>query len=175
MVAVGSGGTAEGLAIANHLTNSGLKIHAVSVSDSSEYFYNHIDNTLQQMGLLKDNGSPLRATDILEVVDGYKGRGYGLSTAEELSLLTEVASTTGIVLDPVYTLKAVKGMLEEMAQRPEQFKGRRVLFVHTGGIFGSFAGGLDDHVMTSKATHQVHPLDDLMRDLDRNITEADTH
>ncbi len=51
-------------------------------------------------------------------------------------LLTEVASTTGIVLDPVYTLKAVKGMLEEMAQRPEQFKGRRVLFVHTGTLEG---------------------------------------
>ena len=61
------------------------RIHAVSVSDSSDYFYNHIDNTLQQLGLLKDNGHPLKATDILEVVDGYKGRGYGLSTAEELS------------------------------------------------------------------------------------------
>lgn len=61
------------------------RIHAVSVSDSSDYFYNHIDNTLQQLGLLKDNGTPLKATDILEVVDGYKGRGYGLSTVEELS------------------------------------------------------------------------------------------
>ena len=36
----------------------------------------------------------------------------------------------------------------------------------TGGIFGSFAGGLDDHVMTSKVTQQVYTLDDLMRDLD---------
>lgn len=61
------------------------RIHAVSVSDTSDYFYNHIDNTLQQLGLLKNNGHPLKATDILEVVDGYKGRGYGLSTAEELS------------------------------------------------------------------------------------------
>ena len=47
-------------------------------------------------------------------------------------LLTDVSSTTGIMLDPVYTVKAVKGMLEEMAHRPERFKGRRVLFVHTG-------------------------------------------
>ena len=69
------------------------RIHAVSVSDSSDYFYNHIDNTLQQMGLLKDNGNPLRATDILEVVDGYKGRGYGLSTAEELSECSSMCPT----------------------------------------------------------------------------------
>lgn len=47
-------------------------------------------------------------------------------------LLTDVASTTGILLDPVYTVKAVRGMLEEMAHHPERFKGRRVLFVHTG-------------------------------------------
>lgn len=69
------------------------RIHAVSVSYSSDYFYNHIDNTLQQMGLLKDNGNPLRATDILEVVDGYKGRGYGLSTAEELSECSSMCPT----------------------------------------------------------------------------------
>lgn len=45
-----------------------------------------------------------------------------------------MASTTGIMLDPVYTVKAVKGMLEEMTHRPERFKGRRVLFVHTGTL-----------------------------------------
>ena len=49
-----------------------------------------------------------------------------------VGLLAEVASTTGIILDPVYTVKAVKGMLEEMTLHPERFKGRRVLYVHTG-------------------------------------------
>ena len=61
------------------------RIHAVSVSDSSEYFYNYIDTTLQQLGILSDSGTPLKARDILDIVDGYKGKGYGVSTVEELS------------------------------------------------------------------------------------------
>ena len=35
-----------------------------------------------------------------------------------------------------------------------------------GGIFGSLAGSLDDHVLTSKATNQVYTLDELLSDID---------
>ena len=66
----------------------------------------------------------------------YRSFTTALRVMQFAGLLTEVSSTTGILLDPVYTLKAVKGMLEEMAHRPERFKGRRVLFVHTGTLEG---------------------------------------
>lgn len=39
---------------------------------------------------------------------------------------------TGIALDPVYTLKGVRGMLGEMAANPSRFQGKRVLYIHTG-------------------------------------------
>ncbi len=44
----------------------------------------------------------------------------------------KVMSHTGLSLDPDFTMKAVKGMLNEMKERPEIFKGRRVLFLHSG-------------------------------------------
>ena len=50
-------------------------------------------------------------------------------------MLIEITQSTGIVLDPCYTLKAARGMLLEMAKNPSRFKGSRVLFLHTGRPF----------------------------------------
>ena len=43
-----------------------------------------------------------------------------------------------MLLDPVYTAKAAKGMLTELASEAGRaaFRGDRVLFLHTGGLFG---------------------------------------
>ena len=46
--------------------------------------------------------------------------------------LVTIAATTGIVLDPTYTLKGVQGLLGEMEKNPARFKGRRILHIHTG-------------------------------------------
>ena len=40
----------------------------------------------------------------------------------------------GIILDPTYTLKAIKGILYDPA-----FQNRKVLFIHTGGIFSNYS------------------------------------
>jgi len=48
-----------------------------------------------------------------------------------------VAQTEGIFLDPVYTGKAFFGMVEELKRDPGCF-GERIIFIHTGGIFGFF-------------------------------------
>ena len=48
------------------------------VCDTSSYFYDHIDEDLKQAGL------NVVARDIIDVIDGYKGEGYGISTNEEL-------------------------------------------------------------------------------------------
>ena len=73
----------------------------------------------------------------LHIIDGYVGRGYALSRPEELALISDVARTEGIFLDPVYTGKAFFGMAQELKKQPGCF-GKRVIFLHTGGIFGLF-------------------------------------
>jgi len=138
VVAVGSGGTACGLAVANHLAGSPVRVHAFSVSDHKGYFHHHIDQTLEELGLL---GS-INSRGIINIVDGYKGAGYGLSQPHELAYIAEVAQSTGIVLDSTYTGKAVVGLRDLLsgAAAPGTLAGNRVLFLHTGGLFGLFDG-----------------------------------
>ena len=47
-------------------------------------------------------------------------------------------SPTGIVLDPVYSGKALYNLLEEMREAPDEWRGRRVMFLHTGGLLGMY-------------------------------------
>ena len=46
--------------------------------------------------------------------------------------MVDIVSNTGVGLDPVYTLKGVRGLLAEMGKNPGRFAGKRVLFIHTG-------------------------------------------
>lgn len=138
-VTCGSGGTAAGIAISNYLTGSKLKIHAVSVCDDKTYFHNHIDSTLQKLGILD-----VKSRDIINIIDGYKGYGYGITTPDDVSMIREVAYKTGIFLDPVYTGKSMKGLVHELNSNLNIFRGRRILYIHTGGIFSLFDGKLSD-------------------------------
>ena len=49
-----------------------------------------------------------------------------------LDFIVDVSYTTGIVLDPRYTGKAAKGLSYEMKTNPGRFKGKDILFIHTG-------------------------------------------
>ena len=42
------------------------------------------------------------------------------------------------MLDPVYSGKALYKLLEEMRSAPEDWRGRKVLFLHTGGLLGMY-------------------------------------
>ncbi|XP_067034638.1 uncharacterized protein [Acropora muricata] len=145
VVTVGSGGSASGIAIGNYLTGSKLKCHAVNVSDNAAYFYNKINEDLQAGGL------DVQAEEIIDIIDGYKGRGYGLSTQHELESILEISRTTGIMMDPVYNIKAVRGMLTEMKCNPTRFRGQRILYIHTGGVFGLYDGRIDALLASSSS------------------------
>ena len=139
--ATGSGGTATGLAVANYLTGSKLKIHTVLVADEMESISQHVKSTLEELGL--HNAKP---DDVLDIIDGYFGKGYSLTTSEDITDITELARATGIFLDPVYTGKALSGLLKELQFNIGRFKGNRILFIHTGGIFLYYDGRFCDEL-----------------------------
>lgn len=61
------------------------RVHAVCVCDTADLFYQHIESQLEAFGLAEDTqGRPIKARDLVDIVDGYKGLGYGKSTDEEL-------------------------------------------------------------------------------------------
>ena len=165
VVATGSGGTISGLAVANYLTGSRIRVHAVCVCDDAKYFYSHVDQQLQAYGITHNpEGKPVRARDIVDIIDGYKGEGYGRSTEEELGQLVTIATRTGICLDPVYTLKGVRGMLKELEINPQRFSGRRILYIHTGGIFGLYDGKIDELLNARPETNKVFCYKDFISD-----------
>jgi D-cysteine desulfhydrase len=135
--AAGSGGTAAGLILGVRLAGLPARIATVNVCDDRPYFMRVIGEICEQA--IERYHLPVdfeRERDI-EIIDGYVGRGYALSRPEELALLCEVARTEGIFLDPVYTDKAFFGMVRELERSPGCF-GERIIFMHTGGIFGLF-------------------------------------
>jgi D-cysteine desulfhydrase len=81
------------------------------------------------------------AASEIEIVDGHVGRGYAKSRPEELATIRDLARRDGVVLDPVYTGKAFHGLATELGRDRRRF-GDRLVFVHTGGIFGLFGDAL---------------------------------
>ncbi|MGB5751103.1 MAG: D-cysteine desulfhydrase family protein [Desulfobacterales bacterium] len=137
ITAAGSGGTSAGLILGAKMFELKARIVSVNVCDDRDYFVNAIGNICEKaIADYQIEVDLSRDTDI-EILDGYVGRGYALSRPEELELLYEVARTEGMFFDPVYTGKAFFGMVQELKNNPTCF-GERVIFIHTGGIFGLF-------------------------------------
>ena len=133
---VGSGGTYSGLFIANKLLKHNSKIYGINICDDAAYFKNRIFKMIQE-GLAQLNIETDFHQDDIDIIDGYAGKGYGISTDEELKFIRYFARLEGIVLDPVYTGKAMYGLIEEL-QKEKLQQHKNILFIHTGGIFGLF-------------------------------------
>lgn len=134
--AVGSGGTYGGMFLANKLMKNDSKIYGVNVCDDEDYFKNRIYDIIMD-GLKYLNTKADISRDEINIIDGYVGRGYAQSRQEELDFIYELARMEGLILDPVYTGKAMYGLCEEI--RKGRFKDiKNILFIHTGGLFGLF-------------------------------------
>jgi D-cysteine desulfhydrase family pyridoxal phosphate-dependent enzyme len=74
----------------------------------------------------------------VRVLDGYVGEGYGRPTELSTRALQLAARLEGIVLDPVYTAKALAGLIGEV-EAGAVGRADPVVFVHTGGMPALFA------------------------------------
>nr|WP_272507368.1 D-cysteine desulfhydrase family protein [Clostridium aestuarii] len=133
---IGSGGTYTGLSLGKKLYLPETKIVGVNVCDDREYFVKKIKKIWKESFAFMDVEIPLVDEDI-NIIDGYGGIGYAKSTQEELKFITDIARLEGIVFDPVYTGKALFGLVDQI-KKGNFKKGEKVLFIHTGGIFGIF-------------------------------------
>ena len=76
--------------------------------------------------------------DRVEVNADYLGGGYGVLGDNERRAIDLVARLEGIALDPVYTGRAMGGLLDIIARGVFQ-DNERILFWHTGGTPALFA------------------------------------
>jgi D-cysteine desulfhydrase len=135
--AAGSGGTSAGLILGGKIFDVNARVAGINVSNDRDYFLRAIGSICEQTIVDYHLEIDFDRQQDVEIIDGYVGLGYALSQPEELKLICEVARTEGIFLDPVYTGKAFFGMIQELKRDPKCF-GERIIFLHTGGIFGLF-------------------------------------
>ena len=113
-----------------------MKVHGYGVCDDPSYFYEYCQEILDDMGASQESIG-LTSDGLFSALQA-KGQGYAMSTKEELTFVKEVAETTGIILDPVYSGKALYGFVEDVLKNPSEWAGKKVLFLHTGGLLGMY-------------------------------------
>lgn len=131
--AVGSGGTYAGLLLGKKLLKLDIDLNGVIICDTVEYFKNKI-NEICNNAIKRFNLKCKIDNDDINLTDGFVGEGYGIPYPEEIETIRNIAKK-GIILEPVYTGKAFYGMVEELKYK----KYKKVIFIHTGGIFSIFA------------------------------------
>jgi len=132
----GSGGTHAGLHLGYELHGLATnRLWAVNVCDSAEYFEKRVGKLVEDTA--REFGLPLKNRTI-QVLDGHFGAGYGIASDDDLRFYVELVREEGVLLDPVYSGKAFRGMLAELGKRPDRF-GDKILFLHSGGTFATFA------------------------------------
>jgi len=132
--AVGSGGTSAGLELGTQISASRSRVLGFAVCDDTPTFQAQIQvlmqATVDRFGLGLSVSTP-------NILDHSVGAGYAAPSPAELETIVEVARLEGLLLDPVYTGRAMHGLRQEIAAG--RFSADDdVLFVHTGGVFGLY-------------------------------------
>lgn len=132
--ACGSGGTAAGVALGARLHGVAARTLAMAVCDDSAYFETVIARLIAEAQTLLPAGA---TPNELHVIDRFKGPAYAVPSADQATFIARVARACGLILDPVYSGKALYG-LATMDDKPAH-----ALFIHTGGLPGLLAQSQD--------------------------------
>lgn len=135
--ASGSGGTQAGLVVGFWGNRSKIRVLGINVSrtkqQQEELVWSLASKTAALLGI--EEGVPRE-----EVIcfGDYVGPGYSIPTRSMVEAVEMVARKEGILLDPVYTGKAMAGLVD-LVRKGFFTKEENILFVHTGGSPALFA------------------------------------
>ena len=114
-----------------------MRIHGVSVSRGAESQKKLVAEMTNKVYALLDIDKTVGPEDVI-VHDEYYGEKYAVPTEAGNEAIRLVAQTEAILLDPVYTGKAMSGMID-MLRKGLLDDAEAVLFFHTGGYPSLFA------------------------------------
>ncbi len=137
VVASSSGGTQAGMAVGAWAAGFGGQIHGISIDRRAAKFQPTLAQLATQTASLLGVPHSFKAQDFI-VHDAYLGGGYGVLGDPEREAIRLLAASEGLLADPVYTGRALAGLLDLIRQ------GRfgvdeTVVFWHTGGLPALFA------------------------------------
>ena len=126
-----------GLAAGRKLVENPAKIVSVTVSYKNETYVKKVEDLANEV--LKKIDSPLRVTrEDLCIDTGYFAPGYEQPNEAASEAIRLLARTEGLFVDPVYTGKALAGLIDYVRSGKVP-QGSNVVFWHTGGATALFA------------------------------------
>jgi D-cysteine desulfhydrase family pyridoxal phosphate-dependent enzyme len=137
--ASGSRGTAAGIVAGARLFRAPYRPIGIAVSGGEPEKRVRAARIANDAAALLDVEAGLAPGDF-ETDQGYIGEGYGIPTDGCLEALRLLALEEGILLDPVYTAKAMHGLIDHVRRGLVDPDGT-VIFLHTGGTPALFAFG----------------------------------
>jgi D-cysteine desulfhydrase len=131
VLAVGSCGTLAGTLLGAHMFMPRARVVGISVSRTSRQI------TVQTAALVKESARLLNLTDFpaqdrVESYDTYFQQ-YGEFTDSAREAIIACARCEGILLDPVYTGKAMAGLID-LVRKGVLNREIPIVFIHTGGL-----------------------------------------
>jgi D-cysteine desulfhydrase len=137
VVPSGSTGTHAGLIAGFFGCNMNIPIVGIGVSrdpqDQNPLVYDLVQRTAERVGIREHI-----PTEAVVSFGEYWRPKYSVPNKKMVEAVNLVAKTEGILLDPVYTGKAMAGLID-LCRKGYFRKGENVLFVHTGGSPGLYA------------------------------------
>ncbi len=139
VVASSSGGTQAGLLVGARALGYPGRILGISIAEPAKSFRQEIAQLANGAAKLLALDIAIAPADVL-VSDAYLGGGYGVVSDLEREAIALAGRTEGLLVDPVYTGRALGGLIAQ-ARQGTFAPGERVLFWHTGGTPALFAYG----------------------------------
>ncbi len=133
-VAVGTSGTLAGLAVGAPLASWSVELVGVCVAGDETKHRADTDALLPPLRALLDQA---HESSEIRYEGGFLGEGYGVPAESTLEAVRLCATTEGLLLDPVYTGKAMAALIHDV--RTGRAGDGPVLFWHTGGSQGLYA------------------------------------
>ncbi len=135
--ASGSRGTQAGLTLGAKWCGVPYEVYGVAVSGGEPWKRERVLRIGNEAARLADISTRVTEDDLFTNQE-HIGQGYGMATPECIEAIGLVARCEGILLDPVYTAKAMACLIQH-ARAGELDPSSTVVFLHTGGAPALFA------------------------------------
>lgn len=138
VLATGGGATQAGLILGSKQLGLTLNVIGINIKKVEKgKAINAVVTLTNETAKLLDLDISVTPEEVT-IYNDYVGQGYAMPTKEGIEAIRLVAQTEGFFLDPVYTGKAMAGLMD-LTSKGYFTKKDIVLFVHTGGIAANFA------------------------------------
>jgi len=135
-LATATGGTQAGLIAGLRRLGLDAAVHGFSVHKRADEAIGEVHRLAEEVARLMGAGGIDRAS--VQIDDSQLGAGYGVPTSAGQAAIDLLARTEGLLADPVYTGKALAGLLA-MIRAGRFEEDAAVAFIHTGGTPALFA------------------------------------